>query len=50
MAAATRVARKSHCNPIAQFMKEYDRPGFFSFKFAAIDIVIIVGTLIVIAA
>lgn len=49
-AAAIRVAKRFHCNSISQFVKEYDRPGFFSFKFAAIDVVIIVGALIVIAA
>ena len=50
MTAAIRVAKRFNCHSLAQFKKEYDRPGFFSFKFAAIDIVIIVGALIVIAA
>lgn len=49
-AAAIRAAKKLRCTTFQQFMKEYDRPGFFSIKFAPIDVAIIVLTLIVIAA
>lgn len=49
-AAAIRAAKKLHCSTFHQFMKEYDRPGFLSIKFAPIDVAIIVLTLIVIAA
>lgn len=50
MAAVMRAVRRSDfCSTVATFIRDYDQKGFFSFRWAACDLVIIAAALIIIA-
>ena len=45
-AAAKAVQKLQFSNVFSGFLKEYDRTGFFSIRWAAVDVVIIAASLV----